>query len=351
MPQTHQSVDADNRGFEITYKSSDDSTLEIVKYGEYLYDNIIVFAPGTKDFGGRLDAEILAQFVDAGGNVLIAGSNVIGDAIREFSGECGIEFADDKSAVIDHLNFDSNDNGQHTLIVASTDNLINSELIVGKTKQTGAPFLFRGIGMSADQENPLLLDVLTASSTAYTANPDEQTLAEYPSTVGKRTLLVSVLQARNNARVGFVGSLEFFSNDFFEASIQTGNSKKQSRSGNQELALALTDWLFKQRGVLRSRNIHYYLLKDKSSPRYYTVKDDIMFSVQFDEFVHGKWVPFNGTDVQLEFVRIDPFVRVTMKNNGGKLESQFRIPDVYGIFKFVVDYNRIGYTHLYSATQ
>ncbi len=64
------------------------------------------------EFGGRLDAEILTQFVDAGGNVLVAGSNTVGDAIREFAGECGIEFADDKSAVIDHLNYDVNDNGQ-----------------------------------------------------------------------------------------------------------------------------------------------------------------------------------------------------------------------------------------------
>ncbi len=43
-----------------------------------------------------------------------------------------------------------------------------------------------------------------------------------------------------------------------------------------------------------------------------------VFNVQFDEFVHGKWMPFNGTDVQLEFVRIDPFVRTTMKNKGMK---------------------------------
>jgi len=76
-----------------------------------------------------------------------------------------------------------------------------------------------------------------------------------------------------------------------------------------------------------------------------------VFNVQFDEFVHGKWMPFNGTDVQLEFVRIDPFVRTTMKNKGGQLEAQFRVPDTYGIYKFIIDYNRIGYTHLFSATQ
>ncbi|CAF0942491.1 unnamed protein product [Rotaria sordida] len=265
-----------DRGFEVTFKSSDDSSLQIVKYGEYVYDHIIIFAPSTKEFGGRLDAEILTQFVDAGGNVLIAGSNKIGDVIREFAGECGIEFADDKSSVIDHLNFDVNDDGQHTLIVANPNNLLSSELIIGQAKKNNLPFLFRGTGMSSDPDNPLLIDVLTASSTSYTANPDEKTLSEYPATVGKRTLLISVLQARNNARVGFVGSVDFFSNDFFQSSVQANNGKKYDKSGNQELAMALTDWLFKQRGVLRARNIHHYLKDDKTTPRFYTVKNDIV---------------------------------------------------------------------------
>jgi oligosaccharyltransferase complex subunit beta len=335
----------------LTYRSSDDSGLQIVKYGEYIYDHIILFAPATKEFGGRLDAETLTQFVDAGGNVLVAGSNIIGDAIREFAGECGIEFADDKNTVIDHLNYDVNDNGQHTLVVASTDNLLASELITGQTKRAGLPFLFRGTGMSVDQDNPLLFDVLTGSSNSYTANPDEQTLTEYPSTVGKRTLLISVLQARNNARVGFVGSLDFFSNDFFQSPVQIANGKKVAKSGNEDLAIALTDWVFKQRGVLRAKNIRHYLKKDKTTPSFYTIKNDIVFNVQFDEFVHGKWMPFNGTDVQLEFVRIDPFVRTTLKNKNGQLEAQFLVPDTYGIYKFIIDYNRIGYTHLYSDTQ
>ncbi|CAF5210305.1 unnamed protein product, partial [Rotaria magnacalcarata] len=158
--------------------------------------------------------------------VLVAGSNTVGDVIREFASECGIEFADDKSAVVDHLNYDLSDDGQHTLIVASPSNLLSSELIVGQAKKNNLPFLFRGTGMSSDPENPLLLDVLTASSTSYTANPDEKTLSEYPATVGKRTLLISVLQARNNARVGFVGSLDFFSNDFFLSAVQPNNGKK-----------------------------------------------------------------------------------------------------------------------------
>ena len=37
--------------------------------------------------------------------------------------------------------------------------------------------------MSSDPENPLLLDVLTASSTSYTANPNEATLTEVSQSV------------------------------------------------------------------------------------------------------------------------------------------------------------------------
>lgn len=340
-----------DRGFDVTFKNADDSNLEIIKYGEYLYDHIIVFSPNAKEFGGKLSTETLTEFVDAGGNILIAGSETIGDAVREFAGECGIEFADEKNSVIDHLNFDSNDLGKHTLIVASPDHLLASELIVGQAKKNGVPFLYRGTGMTADPENPLLLDVLTASSTSYTANPDEATLNEYPATVGKRTVLISVLQARNNARVGFVGSLDFFSNNFFENSVNTNAGKKHAKSGNQELATSLTDWIFKQRGVLRARNIQHYLKADKTTPKFYTIKDDVVFNIHFDEFVHGHWLPFNGTDVQLEFVRIDPFVRTTLKNKAGHLQAVFRVPDTYGVFKFVIDHNRVGFTHLQTSTQ
>ena len=36
---------------------------------------------------------------------------------------------------------------------------------------------------------------------------------------------------------------------------------------------------------------------------------------------------------------------------GGVFSTDFRIPDVYGVYQFRVDYNRVGYTHLYSTTQ
>ena len=82
--------------------------------------------------------------------------------------------------------------------------------------------------MTADVDNPLVLSVLTASSTAYSFNPDEK-IEEFPHAVGKNTLLVSALQARNNARVVFVGSLDFFSDEFFSARFEGKNERLNER--------------------------------------------------------------------------------------------------------------------------
>lgn len=46
-----------------------------------------------------------------------------------------------------------------------------------------------------------------------------------------------------------------------------------------------------------------------------------------------------------------PGLSVAAASPGGKYSVQFKLPDVYGVFQFKVDYNRLGYTHLYSSTQ
>ena len=50
--------------------------------------------------------------------------------------------------------------------------------------------IFQGTGLIADRTNPLVLEILTASSSAYSHNPD-QPISEYPHATGKNTLLVS----------------------------------------------------------------------------------------------------------------------------------------------------------------
>lgn len=206
-----------DNGYTLTYKLADDANLVLSKYGEFLYQHLVIFAPTVEEFGGALSIDAITHFVDGGGNVLVAASSQSGDALRDLASECGFEMDDEGAAIIDHMNYDSSDTGRHTKIVADPSYLIDAPVIVGK-KPTG-PVLYMGTGLIANSDNPLVLKILSASSSAYSYKP-EQPVKEYPHAVGRNTLLIAALQARNNARVLFSGSLYFFSDEAFTSPVQ-----------------------------------------------------------------------------------------------------------------------------------
>lgn len=49
------------RGHELTVKVADDPSLQLSRYGEYLYKNLVIFAPGVEEFGGALSVEVIAN--------------------------------------------------------------------------------------------------------------------------------------------------------------------------------------------------------------------------------------------------------------------------------------------------
>lgn len=114
----------------------------------------------------------------------------------------------------------------------------------------------------------------------------------------------------------------------------------------------MAKWVFKENGVIRVSFVHHHKDGESQPPAAYTIMDDVVYSINVEKLAGDKWVPFVTNDLQLEFVRIDPFVRLTMKHvSNGRYEARFKIPDVYGVYQFKVDYTRIGLTHLYSTTQ
>lgn len=339
-----------DRGYSLTIKSADDHSLNLIKFGEFLYDHLIIFAPSVEEFGGTINVQEITNFIDGGGNVLIAGGPNLGTAIRDLATENGFEFDDDKTYVIDHHNYDIvMDNGYHTTIVVPPSQLLSAELITG-SKSKLAPILFKGVAMVTDSSNKLRLEVLTASTTAYSFNPDIP-INEYPSAIGKSIVLIGALQARNNARVVLTGSLDMFSDAYINANVQKYGDAKPTKSGNYELVVALSQWVFQERGVLRVKSVFHNKVGETKPPREYTIMENVEYTIEIEELQDGKWVPFKGADVQLEFVRIDPFVRTTLKNTNGKLKAIFKLPDVYGVFKFLVNYHRLGYTHLFDVQQ
>jgi len=332
--------------YQLEYRESTYPKLALSKYGEYLYDILVIFAPATEEFGGQITLDSVLNFIDDGHSVLIAGAPEVSDFVREIARECGVEFEDEGTFVVDHFNFEKSDfDGDHTLLVGG--NLLPNATVI--TGTPSAPALFRGIGHTLERGNQLLLPILRASSNAYSASEK----SDLSSTgKGRDLILISALQARNNARVTIAGSLEFFSDKFFQSTVQTysagGQAKAFDKSGNEELSNSLVMWTFGKQGVLRSSNVRHHRVGESGPRPFYTIKEDIEYLVDVEEWNGKAWVPYTGEDIQLEFVMLDPYVRTFLKREGtsSTFKATFKLPDVYGIFTFRLTYSRLGYTTL-----
>jgi Oligosaccharyltransferase 48 kDa subunit beta len=122
------------------------------------------------------------------------------------------------------------------------------------------PVLYRGIGHAVEDSNILAVRVLRGNPSTYSANPTKP-IEGYPENAGQDTLLVTALQARNNARLLVTGSLDMFSNSFYRAKV-SGDSSPDQIAGNEVFCGELSKWVFGDSGVLRFRDIvHHKVLR------------------------------------------------------------------------------------------
>ncbi|XP_044509829.1 dolichyl-diphosphooligosaccharide--protein glycosyltransferase 48 kDa subunit-like isoform X1 [Mangifera indica] len=341
-----------SRGFELDFKLADDPNIGLQRYGQYLYDALVLFCPSVDRFGGSINVASIMEFVDSGHDLIIAADNNASDLIREIATECGVDFDEDATAmVIDHISYAvSNTDGDHTLI--ASDDFIKSEVILGSNK-IEAPVLFQGIGHTLNPANSLVLKVLSASPSAYSANPKSK-LSSPPSLTGSAISLVSVLQARNNARVMITGSLSLFSNRFFRSGVQKAGSStnRHEKSGNEQFLTELGKWVFHERGHLKALNVRHHKVGESDEPAIYRINDDLEYSVEIYEWSGTSWEPYVADDVQVQFYMMSPYVLKTLSNDKkGLYSTAFKVPDVYGVFQFKVEYQRLGYTSLSLSKQ
>ncbi|KAL5788534.1 hypothetical protein ACOSP7_005483 [Xanthoceras sorbifolium] len=340
-----------SRGFQLDFKLADDPNIGLQRYGQYLYDALVLFCPSVERFGGSINVASIGDFVDSGHDLIIAADSNASDFIREISTECGVDFDEDAAAmVIDHTSYAvSNTDGDHTLI--ASDDFINSDVILG-SKKIEAPVLFQGIGHSVNPANSLVLKVLAASPSAYSANPQSK-LSSPPSLTGSAISLVSVVQARNNARMLITGSLSMFSNRFFRSGVQkAGSSTKHQKSGNEQFLTELSKWVFNERGHLKAVNVRHHKVGESDEPAMYRINDDLEYSVEIYEWSGTSWEPYVANDVQVQFYMMSPYVLKTLSTDKkGLYSTTFKVPDVYGVFQFKVEYQRLGYSSLSLSKQ
>ena len=195
----------------MTYSTSSTPSLDLFHNALRSYDHVILFSPKTKTYPSTLSHTALVSFVNAGGNILLAASSDVSETWRDFAREFDIEFDEKDTMVIDHFNYDESDSGDHTLVVVDKEGITDNDVVIGKEIKEGAPLLYKGIGHRVGS-SPMLVKIAWAEDTAYSYDlgmkmqADDGTQLLYGKAVG----LVTAMQARNSARVTFVGSLDMF---------------------------------------------------------------------------------------------------------------------------------------------
>jgi len=168
---------------------------------------------------------------------------------------------------------------------------------------------------------------------------------------GSQMSVVTGFQARGGARATWVGGVELFSDTFINKEVSKG-----VKSGNKQFTRDITAWTFQESLVLRIDNSTHHLFNKTEPSELYTINDKIVYTAYISKYnpEASIWEPYSGIeDMQLEFTMLDPHIRTALlpvPGIPGKYSVIFRAPDRHGVFKFVINYKRKGWTHLHCST-
>lgn len=328
--------------------------------------------------------KILLDFTNAGGNVLLGLSSESGtpSAISSLLLEFDISLPQDRtSVVVDHFHYDTTSAPEkHDVLLVRRPGPLRPD-VVNFFGGEGVLAVPNSVGQTLGNDSPLLVPILRAPATAYAYNPkDEVETVEDPFAIGTQLALVSALQARNSARFTVLGSLEMLQDKWFGASVK-GIDGKSVKTANRDFARQLTEWTFKEVGVLQVGTVTHYEVSSSLSasanlaentttqvgflnPTIYRIKNDVVssdssfgdrplthsqtFSIELSSYSHDHYEPFTlppGDELQLEFTMLSPFHRIPLHPssatpNSTVFSTTFRTPDQHGIFTFKVNYKR-----------
>ena len=344
-----------NMGYQITFKMANDKDIQLTNYGEYLYENIIFFAPTYVDSQKNdITIEKLLKFIDDGHDLMIFGSSDAGKFIRNLVNEFGADFDDFDSEVKDsvYLHSGSESGLNRQLLDLKDDEIIISKNVIGINtifKKPKGYILYKGIGMDLDPQNKYVFPILSGDKNSYSVS---KSTGEVFSN-GEHIKLVNGYQARNNKRVVVLGSTEICSDKFYYLSMGEDN-KSMLEAPNAIFCQDILNWNFQRTGVLKFTNVKHNNNKGETLETY-RIKDYLEYYIDILEYdyVTNTWKNYDADDIQLSFLMMNPYYINQMKRLYGKptYYAKFRAPEKHGVFKFIVDYHRTGYSYIFSSTK
>ncbi|KAI9163976.1 Dolichyl-diphosphooligosaccharide--protein glycosyltransferase subunit wbp1 [Paramyrothecium foliicola] len=352
--------DLSARGFQISYETPKSEGLKLFHLGERTYDHVIFLPTKVKGLGPNLTPNILVDFVNAKGNIFLglSASVPVPSSLVSLLSELDISLpAERTGTVVDHFHYDTVAAAEkHDVLVLDAPVNVRQ----GRKKYFEMPGAYLSVPHAVGHvlgPSQLITPVLRAPQTAYSYNPKEQADAVDPEdlfAVGSQLSLVSVMQARNSARVTVLGSAEMLQDKWLDTKVQKTGAKKV-RPDNREFARRLSGWTFQELGVVRVNEVEHRLHGDnETNPEIYRIKNKVSYSISLSEWSWTKWEPFTVPDqdaLQLEFSMLSPFHRLELSptlvsESATVFGTSFILPDQHGIFNFMVNYKRPFLTYL-----
>ncbi|KAJ9108348.1 hypothetical protein QFC20_003509 [Naganishia adeliensis] len=362
-----QSLEA--RGFKLTFKGPKEEQAPLTEYDEKNFDHLIMMAPSTTSFSSTLKPKNLVDAMSSHQiNTLFVLSPSISEAQRDLAREFDIEFQERDTALIDDFHY-SPVSAKHDQVLLNISSGLDSEaptaIIPSNLRTSLSPLLYQGIVHTLGQ-NPYLIPVLHAGATGFSdelLDMDEDELLDRKKkniVAGEQAALVSALQTRSNARVGWIGSESMLRDDSWAAQVQDQDGQA-STTGNGEFLNAFTAWVLQETGVLKVVHTDHHRVNETTPREMYRIKVDVTYTATLSQYTtengESSWKPFTANDIQLDFTMLDPHVRtllhkraVTADGKATEYDVTFKCPDRHGVFKFVLDYWRPGWTFIHEQS-
>ncbi|KAG8858498.1 oligosaccharyl transferase glycoprotein complex, beta subunit [Tulasnella sp. 330] len=341
------------RGYELTFRAPNEKSSPVFVYDIPQFSHVLMLAPTTKTFADDLSPQslfyLLKEHPTTNLVVVLSPKNT---PLSTFASEFSLNLPLPNTPLISHFPARKT---PHTTVFVSPSTPSSSSI---------SPLLREGLSTIVFEgqahmlgDNPMLVPILYAPPESFSSDTtdDRSGDALYDAAdkggeglwAGSKMSLVTGFQATTGARVTFVGGVKVLSDEFAKMEVAPGKV-----SGNAQLTEDITAWTFQESLVLRVDNATHYLASDTSRIQKdrYTTNDRLTFTMDLSQYnpARGSYVPKPDVeDMQLDFTMLDPHVRTALlpvAGQPGKYSVTFRAPDRHGVYKFIVNYKRKGFT-------
>ncbi|CAK5273944.1 unnamed protein product [Mycena citricolor] len=334
------------QGYELTFRVPKDQTPPVFEFDVPTFSHIIVLSSETKTYGKDITPQSLIDLASSGTNLILTLSQKQ-TPLASLAAEFNLILPPPSTPLVSFF-----PEREEPLTVVPVP-VPASHIVSSNT-----PVWFSGVP-HAQGNSPQLVPILKAPAESFAADVDSGADAIADTVekggeglwAGSQLGLVTGFQVAGGARVSWVGSAEMFSNDFATKPVTKG-----VESGNAQFLRELVAWTFQESLVLRIDSTSHHLVNASEPLELYTTNDNLVYSAHISRFnpKTSTWVPYSGIDdMQLEFTMLDPHIRTALlpvAGSPGEYSVTFRAPDRHGVFKFVINYKRKGWTHLHSST-